>query len=219
MEHTLAAHLHRPLLRGWAHAVSFPVWVLFGAGLVAWARVPPSGRLVLTVYVVGTAVMFGVSALYHRVRWQPAAKALMQKLDRSAIFLAIAGGFTPLAWASLDGGWRVAALSLAWAGAVAGIVLHWIPRVPRAVKGGSYIVVSWAGVLVLPRVASVIGITGLVLILAGGVAYTVGAVCLATRRPDPWPSVFGFHEVFHAFTVVASALQFVAIGYAVVPHL
>jgi len=213
------AHLQRPLLRGWAHAVSFPLWVVCGTALIAWAQVPTPGRLLLATYVAGTGVMFGVSALYHRVPWQPSAKALMQKLDRSAIFLAIAGGYTPVAWASLDGGWRIAAIAGAWAGASIGIVIHWLPSVPRAWKGASYIVVSWSAVFALPQIAAALGTTGFVLILGGGVAYTVGAICLATQRPNPWPRVFGFHEVFHAFTVVAAALQFAAIAHAVVPLL
>ena len=219
MERTAVAHLPRPLLRGWTHAVSFPVWVLMGAGLIAWAQVPLRGRLLLSVYVAGTGVMFGVSALYHRVRWQPAAKALMQKFDRSAIFLAIAGGYTPVAWACLDGWERTFVISGAWIGAAAGIVLHWLPRVPRAAKGASYIVVSWVAVFALPQMASALGVAGFLLILGGGVSYTLGAICLAAKRPDPWPTVFGYHEIFHAFTVVAAALQFAAMSLAVAPLL
>lgn len=219
MDHTTLAHLPRPLLRGWSHAISFPLMVVVGTALVVWPQVPLSGRLLLTVYAVGTATMFGVSALYHRVPWQPAAKLLMQKFDRSAIFLAIAGGYTPVAWACLDGGWRTFVILSAWIGALAGIVLHWLPNVPRAVKGASYIVVSWAALFALPQIADALGTGGFLLILGGGVSYTVGAICLATKRPDPWPHVFGYHEVFHAFTVIAAALQFVAIASAVVPRL
>lgn len=219
MEHTAVAPLPRPLLRGWAHLVSFPLMVVLGTAMVLWAHAPLSSRLLLLAYVAGTAVMFGVSALYHRVPWQPARKALMQKFDRSAIFLAIAGGYTPVTWVCLDGWWRTTVLVVAWTGAAAGIVLHWLPKVPRAAKGASYMIVSWAAVFALPKMASTLGTTGFALILAGGICYTVGAICLATKWPDPWPTVFGFHEVFHAFTVVAAALQFAGIGMAVVPLL
>ena len=209
----------KPLLRGWAHLVSFPVWMAAGVAMIALANVTLPGRLLLAVYVAGTGTMFGISAMYHRGRWQPRAKLLMQKFDRSAIFLAIAGGYTPIAFVSLDGWVRVTMLSAAWAGAVAGIVLHWLPRVPKVWRGASYMIVSWAAVLVFPQLAHGLGLAGFSLVLAGGVCYTVGAVALATQWPNPWPRVFGFHEVFRAFTVVAAALQFVAIGATVVPKL
>ena len=209
----------KPLLRGWMHLVSFPVWVALGLTMVAVANAPSVGTLLLLVYVVGTGTMFGVSAMYHRGRWQPRTRLLMQKLDRSAIFLAIAGGYTPIAWVCLDGWVRVAVLATAWLGAVAGIVLHWVPNVPKALRGASYMVVSWAALLVFPQLASGLGAVGFSLLVAGGLCYTVGAVSLATRWPNPWPKVFGFHEVFHAFTVVAAGLQFAAIAYAVLPQL
>jgi len=99
-----------------------------------------------------------------------------------------------------------------------GILLHWLPHVPRAVRAASYIALGWVAVLAVPQMNWVLGPAGIVLILLGGVAYTVGAACFATKRPDPWPSVFGYHEVFHAFTVLAATLQFVGIAVAVVPH-
>jgi len=209
----------QPLLRGWMHLVSFPVWVALGLTMVAVANAPSVGTLLLMVYVIGTGTMFGVSAMYHRGRWQPQARLLMQKLDRSAIFLAIAGGYTPIAWVCLDGWVRIAVLATAWLGAIAGIVLHWVPNVPKALRGASYMVVSWAALLVFPQLASGLGAVGFSLLIAGGLCYTVGAISLATRWPNPWPQVFGFHEVFHAFTVVAAGLQFAAISYAVIPQL
>ena len=208
-----------PLLRGWAHLISFPVWMAGGLAMVALTNVHPSGRVLLAIYVVGTGTMFGMSALYHRVRWQPSAKALMQKFDRSAIFLAIAGGYTPIAFVCLDGWVRVAVLTAAWGGAAVGIALHWMPYVSKVWRGSSYMIVSWSALFVFPQLAHGLGARGFSLLLAGGACYTIGAVALATRWPNPWPRVFGFHEVFHAFTVVAAALVFVAVGSAVVPQL
>jgi len=219
MTETTAAVVPKPLLRGWAHLVSFPVWLTFGVVMTTLVHVTAGGRVLLAVYVGGTGIMFGVSALYHRGRWQPAAKALMQKLDHSAIFLAIVGGYTPVAWVCLDGWLRVTMLSFAWAGAAVGILVHWLPRVPAAWKGASYMIVSWAAVLVVPQLVHGLGGFGFALLFAGGACYTIGAISLATRWPNPWPKVFGFHEVFHAFTVIAAALQFVAIHHAVVPQL
>lgn len=213
------APTHRPTLRGWSHAIACPVWIAAGAWLLWSAHSTTNHRLLLAVYVVGTGVMFATSALYHRVRWSPSAKALMQRFDRSAIFLAIAGGYTPVAWVCLHGWERPLVLAVAWTGATLGIVLHWTPGVHRALRGASYIVVSWIAVFTFPNLQHVLGTHGFALILAGGVCYTIGALSLATRWPDPWPTVFGFHEVFHAFTVVAAALQFAAIHSTVVPLL
>lgn len=204
-------------MRGWTHLVSFPLMVICGIALVVLPHASTRDRIALAIYAGGTATMFGVSALYHRGRWQPPTKALMQKLDRSAIFLAIAGGFTPIAAVCLEGAQRTAILIAAWVGSAIGIALQWIPRVHRAWRGASYIIVSWTAVLVFPQLADRLGSWGFGLVLAGGVCYTLGALALAVRWPNPWPRVFGFHEVFHAFTVVASGLQFVAIAYAVVP--
>ena len=209
--------LPAPLLRGWTHLVSFPLMVVCGALLVLLPHASVKDRMALAIYAGGTATMFGVSALYHRGRWQPRAKALMQKLDRSAIFLAIGGGFTPVAAVCLEGAQRTAVLIAAWVGSAIGIALQWVPRVHRAWRGASYIIVSWTAILVFPQLVDRLGGLGFGLILAGGVFYSLGALALAVRWPNPWPNVFGYHEVFHACTVVASVLQFVAISYAVVP--
>jgi hemolysin III len=209
----------KPLLRGWTHAVSFPLMVVFGLGMLVLANATLSGRLLLAVYVLGTATMFLVSAMYHRGRWSPSVKLRMQKLDRTAIFLAIAGGYTPIAALCLDGWTRVVVLGGVWVGAAIGMAVQWIPSVPRAWRGASYIIVSWIAAFTFPALLDGLGTTGFVLVLAGGVCYTVGALTLATRWPDPWPRVFGFHEVFHAFTVVAAALQFAAIAWFVAPRL
>ena len=190
-----------------------------GLKMITLADVSASGKLLLAIYVMGTGTMFGVSALYHRGRWQPPAKALMQKFDRSAIFLAIAGGYTPIAFVCLDGWSRVAVLVTAWVGAAIGIALHWVPSVPKVWRGASYMIVSWSALLVFPQLAHGLGAHGFSLLLAGGACYTIGAIALATRWPNPWPRVFGFHEVFHAFTVVAATLVLMAVGSAVVPQL
>ena len=208
-----------PLLRGWAHLISFPLWMAVGLKMITLADVSASGKLLLAIYVMGTGTMFGVSALYHRGRWQPPAKALMQKFDRSAIFLAIAGGYTPIAFVCLDGWSRVAVLVTAWVGAAIGIALHWAPSVPKVWRGASYMIVSWSALLVFPQLAHGLGAHGFSLLLAGGACYTIGAIALATGWPNPWPRVFGFHEVFHAFTVVAATLVLMAVGSAVVPQL
>jgi len=193
--------------------------LVMGGGLALLVDLPFSLRSSIIIYVVGTATMFGVSALYHRVRWRPSAKRLMQRFDHSAIFLAIAGGYTPVAVLCLDGWARTIVIGGVWGGALLGIVLHWLPRIPSFWHGASYIIVSWAAIVTLPALWRGLGGLGFGLILAGGVCYTLGAIALATKRPNPWPRVFGFHEVFHAFTVIASGLQYAAIAGVVAPRL
>ena len=219
MEHSPTVAAAKPLLRGWTHAVSFPLMLVFGLAMLVVVNATVSGRLLLAVYVVGTATMFLVSAMYHRGRWSPTVKLRMQKLDRTAIFLAIAGGYTPIAALCLDGWTLAAVLAGVWVGAAIGMAVQWIPSVPRAWRGASYVIVSWIAAFTFPDLLDGLGTTGFVLVLAGGICYTVGALTLATRWPDPWPRVFGFHEVFHAFTVVAAALQFAAIALFVAPRL
>lgn len=219
IEHDQLPVAAKPLLRGWTHAVSFPLMLIVGMAMLMLMNSTVSGRLLLAVYVLGTATMFLVSAMYHRGRWSPPVKLRMQKLDRTAIFLAIAGGYTPIAALCLDGWTRVAVLVGVWVGATIGMAVQWVPSVPRAWRGASYIIVSWIAAFTFPDLLDGLGTTGFVLVLAGGICYTVGALALATRWPDPWPRVFGFHEVFHALTVVAAALQFAAIAWFVAPRL
>jgi hemolysin III len=219
MRATDASHGHKPLLRGWTHAVSFPLMAIAGAALLVLAHLTLPHRVVMAVYVVGTATMFLVSALYHRGRWSPPVKALMQKLDRSAIFLAIGGGYTPIAFLCLHGSTRVWVLGGVWFGAALGIAIQWMPKVPRAIRGASYIIVSWIAVFTMPQLLHGLGTVGFLLVMSAGACYTLGALALATRWPDPWPKVFGFHEVFHACTVLAASLHFVAMATVVAPRL
>jgi hemolysin III len=178
-----------------------------------------STRGLLTVYALGITAMLGVSAFYHRVRWGARGHAFMARLDRSAIFVAIAASYTPVAAIVLDGVHRPLVLSIVWAGAVAGTVLVWSSAaVPRALTVGLYAAVGWAALAALPQLFHGLGGLGFGLLLAGGVAYTVGAVIYALRRPDPWPRVFGFHELFHACTLVGVGTHLAAISFAVLPR-
>lgn len=210
----------KPLLRGWSHVVAAVVMTVLGMIVIGVADASATARVWLVVYVVGTVAMFSVSALYHRLRWSPAATARMRRADHSTIFLAIAGAYTPIAATHLDGWHRTAVLATVWGGAVIGIALQWLPRhVPRWLFTAVYVVVGWSMALALPQLFRGMGALGFSLVLAGGIAYTIGAIVYAAKRPDPWPRTFGFHEVFHACTVVGAGLHMAAIAFVVVPAL
>ncbi len=210
----------KPLLRGWSHVVAFAAVAVLSVVMVVLAEATAAQRWVLLIYVAGTLSMFGVSALYHRIRWQPRAMSVMKRLDHSTIFLAIAGAYTPVAAFGLDGWQRPAVLATAWVGAVVGVTLEWLPfQVPRPLFTAVYVIVGWSASIALPQLYDGLGSLGFGLVLGGGIAYTVGAVVYALKRPDPWPTVFGFHEVFHLFTVVGAGCHLAAIAFVVVPSL
>jgi hemolysin III len=207
-----------PLLRGWSHVVALVAAAVL-CGLMVGLAPGTLARATAIVYLVGLCAMFGVSALYHRVSWSPAARARMGRIDHSTIFAAIAGTYTPVAALGLDGWARTTLLALVWGGAVVGVALQWLPiTLPRWLFTSIYALVGWAAVIALPQLHDALGTVGLALLAGGGLAYTLGAVVYALQRPDPWPSVFGFHEVFHACTVVGAGLHLAVVGLVVLPR-
>lgn len=208
------------MLRGWSHVVAFVAVTALGTVLVAASQASTSERWWLTIYVAGTMAMFGVSSLYHRVPWRARGFGVMRRLDHSTIFLAIAGAYTPTAIVALHGWQRPAVLATVWTGAFVGVLLEWLPvHVPRPLFTSVYVIVGWSAALALPQLFDNLGPTGFGLLLGGGLLYTAGAVVYATKRPDPWPRVFGFHEVFHAFTVGGAGCHLAAIAFTVVPRM
>lgn len=178
----------------------------------------PSGRarLATVIYSTSVSLLFGTSALYHRVHWAPPARAVMKRLDHSMIFLLIAGTYTPFALLVLRGSTRSAVLTAAWGGALLGIGARmlWL-RAPRYAIIPLYIGQGWLAVFVFPELLRRGGVAPLVLLLIGGVFYTLGAFAYASRRPDPNPAVFGYHEVFHSCTLVAFVCHYAAVFLAV----
>jgi hemolysin III len=212
--------LARPLLRGWSHVVSFTTVGVIGLFMLAVTDAEPAHRVLIVIYLLGTLSMFGVSALYHRGRWTERENRVWRKLDHSTIFLAIAGAYTPIAVAALGGWHRTTTLCVVWGGALIGIALQWLPiPVPRSMFTAVYVIVGWSLTPSMPQLYSGLGPVGFFLVLAGGIAYTGGAVVYALKRPDPWPRVFGYHEVFHLFTVVGAGLHLAAIGFVALPKL
>jgi hemolysin III len=202
----------RPRLRGVFHLYAFVAFALLGTALVA--SVSGGRERVAAAAFCGCLVLtFGVSALYHRVTWRPAARRLMRRLDHASIYLLIAGTYTPYGLLVLTGAWRFSILGVVWIGAALAIVqrLVWLDA-PRWVPVGAGIFLGWVGIVALPQVIDASGVSGTALVAAGGILYTLGALVYALGRPDVVPGVFGYHELFHLLTVVAAACQFAAVA-------
>jgi len=207
-----AIHDPKPRLRGWLHAGAFPIALLAGLALTATAPTY-AGRVSAAIYVAASALLFGVSALYHRTNLTQRATAALKRLDHANIYLIIAGTYTPIAVLALDGTARTALLAVIWTGAAAGVVFRVLWHgAPRWLYTALYIVLGWAAVFVTPQLAAGAGIAATVLIFTGGILYTAGGIVYALKRPNPSVRWFGFHEVFHAFTIAAYIAQFAAVA-------
>jgi hemolysin III len=210
--------MSKPRLRGVSHKWAFYVSLVLGAALVLTA---PSGRATAAaaVYAACVATLFGTSALYHRIDWRStSARRWMRRLDHSAIFLLIAGSYTPFALLALDGVLADVILVVVWAGAAGGIVLKlvWIDA-PKWLVALIYVLLGWVAVAATPELVAELGLTGAGMVGLGGLLYTAGAVIYARRRPDPVPAVFGYHELFHLLVIVAAGLQYAVIAFWVLP--
>jgi hemolysin III len=199
------------------HAWAFAVSVVAGAVLCSLTSNSRALAAAL-VYSLGMVALFGTSATYHRVTWKSVrTRARMKRLDHSMIFVLVAATYTPFAALILSGRSRVVVLSVVWGGALVGIIarIAWL-RAPRWAIVPLYIALGWMAVFVMPQLLHRAGVAPVVLLAVGGLAYTVGAVVYASRRPDPSPEVFGYHEVFHALTLLAAASHYVAILLAMI---
>jgi hemolysin III len=207
-----------PRLRGLLHAYAF--WFAAVAAAVLVTLAPNAqARIAAAIYGAGLCSLFAASGLYHRWRWSPRWKPLLRRVDHSTIYIFIAATSTPIALLVLDGTIRLVVLLSVWIGAALGIAfaLAWI-NAPRLLTAGTYLAVGWVGVVAVPQLLSKVGVAPFVLFLAGGVLYSAGATIYALRRPDPWPRVYGFHEVFHTLVIAAALVHFVAMAAWVVPH-
>ncbi len=202
----------KPVLRGWLHLLSFGASLVLGTLLVASAR----GAVRITavaIYAASVSALFGMSALYHRGTWTAAWNRRLQRLDHTMIFLLIAGTATPAFLLATSGTFRLACMIMMWALTVtaAALRLAWMGA-PELVAGSTFVGLGWVAVLALPGVWIHAGAAAGVLMLAGGLLYTAGALCYHRRWPDPYPAVFGYHEVFHACVCAAAACQYAAIA-------
>jgi hemolysin III len=205
----------KPKLRGWLHAVMFPVAVVAGIVLLALAGTTEA-RIASAVFAISAALLFGTSALFHRGNWSPRVHGLLRRFDHSNIFLIIAGTYTPFAVLALPESKGRALLWIVWTGALAGVAFRVLcVGAPRWLYTPVYVALGWVAVFYLPDFVSGAGVAAVVLIITGGVFYSVGALIYGLKRPDPSPRWFGFHEVFHALTVAAFIVHYAAVSLVV----
>ncbi len=208
-----AARETKPHLRGWLHLATFPLSVLAGTVLV-WLSPDTTTRIATAIFAVSSSSLFGVSALFHRGQpWSPRWHGVLRRLDHSNIFLLIAGTYTPFAMTLLDSNSARVLLSIVWGGALIGIAFRvlWIGA-PRWLYLPVYIALGWASVFWLGDFAESAGPVVLILIVAGGLLYSIGGLVYGLRRPDPLPHWFGYHEVFHSLTIAAFAVHYVGVS-------
>jgi hemolysin III len=204
----------KPRLRGVLHQWAFAVSLLAGIGLVLEAG-SARARVAVAVYALSVAALFGTSALYHRVDWRTlSARRWVRRLDHTMIFVLIAGSYTPFGLLVLRGTLGTVILIAVWSAALAGAVfkLVWIDA-PGWLGAATYVVVGWIALVTLPELLERLGIAAVGALALGGILYSVGAVIYAHKRPDPVPTVFGYHELFHLLVIVAAALQYAVVAF------
>ena len=204
----------KPRLRGVFHQWAFAVSLLAGVALVLEAG-SARARVAVAVYALSVAALFGTSALYHRVNWRTlTARRWVRRLDHTMIFVLIAGTYTPFGLLVLPAPLGVVILIAVWSAALAGALfkLVWIDA-PGWLGAATYVAIGWIALVALPELLDRLGITAVGALALGGILYSVGAVIYAHKRPDPVPTVFGYHELFHLLVIVAAALQYAVVAF------
>ena len=203
--------LPKPRLRGWIHAGMVPLVIASGVVLIVLAK-GPGAKASCAVFIASAILLFANSAVYHLGAWSQVVTSVLRRLDHSNIALIIAGTYTPLAVLLLSGGLRLLLLWLVWGGALAAIAVRlvWL-NAPRWSYVPIYVVLGWTALWFMPNFWRAGGPAVVWLILAGGLAYTAGAVVYGLKRPNPWPQVFGFHELFHVGTVAGYTCHFISV--------
>jgi hemolysin III len=216
VSHPVGVEERKPLLRGMIHQAGFVVSLVVGTLLIVGAD-GAREHVAAAVFAASVAICFGASALYHRVTWTPPVRLWMRRVDHAGIYVLIAGTYTPVCLLALSGAWRWTVLAIVWAGAGAAIIFKfaWVGA-PKWLAAATGLALGWVGVVAFPKLASTLDPAAVVLLGVGGLIYTAGAVVYVRRKPNPAPAVFGYHEVFHAMTIVAVACQYVAIAFFIV---
>jgi hemolysin III len=208
----------KPRLRGLLHAAAFVVVLPLGVALILGADTS-RGRAAAIVFAASVVTMFGASALYHSPNWPERPRRWLRRIDHAGVYGLIAGTYTAFGLLALEGNWRLVVLGIVWIGALAAIVFKfaWVDA-PTWISSVIGVALGWVGVIMAPQLLDEIGLGASVLVLAGGLLYTAGALVYAFRRPDPYPAVFGFHEVFHVLVIAAVACQYAAVAFFVLPE-
>jgi hemolysin III len=210
--------LVKPLLRGYLHLGAAVLTLIGTVVLFLLARGDVAKQISLVIYGAGAELLFAMSALYHIGTWQPPQRALLRRLDHANIFVLIAGTYTPIALNVMSGGWRVGILVAVWGLSLAGMALQVATlSLPRWLSVGLYVATGWVALAAIPEIMLKVGVGGLLLMALGGVLYTAGALAYAFKKPNPWPRIFGYHELFHLGTIAANAVFFAFMVAYVVP--
>jgi hemolysin III len=207
----------KPKLRGVFHELGFYAALGLGVALVLTAD-PGRARVAAIVFASCVAACFGASALYHRPTWRPNVRSWLARLDHAGIYLLIAGTYTPFGLIVMSPGWAVPVLAVVWGGALIAILLKvaWVGA-PKWLAAAFGLAIGWSGAAAFSELLAV-PLPGLMLVIAGGLLYTAGAIVYVRRVPDPIPHAFGYHEVFHVLTVAAAGCHFAAIAFFVLPY-
>ena len=208
--------LERPLLRGVFHQVGFAISLVVGTLLIVGAD-GARRHVAAAVFAGAVVACFGASALYHRITWTPRLRPWMRRVDHAGVYLLIAGTYTPVCLLVLRGDWRLIVLATVWTCAAAAAIFKfvWVDA-PKWLAVAFGITLGWVGVVALPQLATRLDPAAVALLGVGGLVYTAGALVYARRRPDPAPTVFGYHELFHVLTLIAVSCQYVAIAFFVI---
>ncbi|MGH7765204.1 MAG: PAQR family membrane homeostasis protein TrhA [Candidatus Dormibacteraceae bacterium] len=209
----------KPILRGWSHAIAALVAIAGLMALVVITRNDTGKMLSMLIYGIGLVLLFGVSGTYHVFNWPPRVKEWLRRADHATIFVFIAATYTPLAYNVLDGWWRVGVLTAIWLCAAAG-VMGAAPflRIPRRLLASLYLGMGWVAVVAIVPLTAALGLVAACLIALGGLQYSLGAAAYAFKRPNPWPRVFGYHELFHVAVITASVTFYVIVLHYAVPY-
>jgi hemolysin III len=208
----------RPLLRGYLHAAATVVAALGGTYLVILSSGDPPRQLSMLVYGAGLTLLFAFSAVYHLRAWAPVREAILRRIDHANIFVLIAATYTPLAFNMFSAWWRVGILGAVWGAALVGVAAAIAGvQLRRWVRAGVYVGMGWMAVPAFGQMSPALPWSAIGLLTTGGVLYSAGAMLYAGRWPDPWPRVFGYHEVFHLLTIAAAAAFYVLVLVYVLP--
>lgn len=202
----------------WTHFVTFIAAIVGLVFLIALTRENMTKLVTMTIYGVSIIVLYGASSLYHWIKTTPRKEYILRKIDHVAIYVFIAGSYTPVFYYGLEGSWRWTMLSAVWVLAFVGIAIKLaFVQTPRLISTAFYVTLGWIAVVPFVQLVDNLPLGAIVLMIAGGIAYTIGAVIYATKSFDFYPNRFGFHEIFHLFVMAGSILHFIMMVAFIVP--